>query len=67
MKIKIENILTKIREIRKKKRYKQAAIAEELGISQSTYAKIEKGQQKLSLETFLSISQILSVTPTDIL
>ncbi|WP_314150065.1 helix-turn-helix transcriptional regulator [Capnocytophaga granulosa] len=67
MKIKIENILTKIREIRKKKGYKQAAIAEELGISQSTYAKIEKGQQKLSLETFLSISQILSVTPTDIL
>ena len=67
MKIKIENILTKIREIRKKKGYKQAAIAEELGISQSTYAKIEKGQHKLSLETFLSISQILSVTPTDIL
>ena len=67
MKIKIENILTKIREIRKKKGYKQAAIAEEIGISQSTYAKIEKGQQKLSLETFLSISQILSVTPTDIL
>lgn len=67
MKIKIENILTKIREIRKKKGYKQAAIAEELGISQSTYAKIEKGQQKLSLEIFLSISQILSVTPTDIL
>lgn len=67
MKIKIENILTKIREIRNKKGYKQAAIAEELGISQSTYAKIEKGQQKLSLETFLSISQILSVTPTDIL
>lgn len=67
MKIKIENILTKIREIRKKKGYKQAALAEELGISQSTYAKIEKGQQKLSLETFLSISQILSVTPTDIL
>ncbi len=67
MKIKIENILTKIREIRKKKGYKQAAIAEELGISQSTYAKIEKEQQKLSLETFLSISQILSVTPTDIL
>lgn len=67
MKIKIENILTKIREIRKKKGYKQAAIAKELGISQSTYAKIEKGQQKLSLETFLSISQILSVTPTDIL
>lgn len=67
MKIKIENILTKIREIRKKKGYKQAVIAEELGISQSTYAKIEKGQQKLSLETFLSISQILSVTPTDIL
>ena len=67
MKIKIENILTKIREIRKKKGYKQAAIAKELGISQSTYAKIEKGQQKLSLETFISISQILSVTPTDIL
>lgn len=67
MKIKIENILTKIREIRKKKGYKQATIAEELGISQATYAKIEKGQQKLSLETFLSISQILSVTPTDIL
>lgn len=67
MKIKIENILTKIREIRKKKGYKQAGIAEELGISQSTYAKIEKEQQKLSLEIFLSISQILSVTPTDIL
>ena len=67
MKIKIENILTKIREIRKKKGYKHAGIAEELGISQSTYAKIEKEQQKLSLEIFLSISQILSVTPTDIL
>ncbi|ATA73541.1 MULTISPECIES: helix-turn-helix domain-containing protein [Capnocytophaga] len=55
------NYLTKIKKIRLEKKISQEDIAFQLGISQSAYAKIETGKQKLSAEQLIKISKILSI------
>ena len=45
----------------------QAEVAERAGISDRTYADIERGGVNMRIETFLRICQTLSVSPDDIL
>ena len=57
----MEEILRKIKEIRKQKGYSLENMATELGISESGYRKIENNQTTLSLEKFIRIAAILNV------
>lgn len=54
-------ILQHIKERRKKKGYNQKYMADQLHISASGYAKIESGENVLSVERFLDICRILEV------
>lgn len=53
--------------IRKKAGLTQAELAEKAGLSDRTYADIERGNVNMRIETFLRICQALNVTPNDIL
>lgn len=53
--------------IRKQKGLTQAETAEAAGLSDRTYADIERGNVNMRLETFLGICKAFHVTPNDIL
>lgn len=57
----------KLFNIRKKAGLTQAELAETAGLSDRTYADIERGNVNMRIETFLRICQVLHVTPDDIL
>jgi len=63
----MENILEKIKEIRKKKGFSHEYMAHELKMSQVSYSKIEKNETKLTLERLYKIAEILEITVGDIL
>lgn len=52
---------------RKKQGFTQAQVAELSGISDRTYADIERGTVNMRIETVLRICQTLKITPDDIL
>jgi transcriptional regulator with XRE-family HTH domain len=52
----MNQILKNIRRLRISKEISQEAIANSLNMTQSAYAKLERGQTKLSLERYLLIS-----------
>ncbi|MDO5547616.1 MAG: helix-turn-helix transcriptional regulator [Eubacteriales bacterium] len=56
-----------IRELRKKCGYSQEQLAELCDISTSFLGHIERGTRKMSLETLISLSNALHVTPDVIL
>lgn len=53
--------------MRKKAGLTQAELAETAGLSDRTYADIERGNVNMRIETFLRICQALHVNPDDIL
>ena len=55
-------VVEKIKELRKKKGYSQKYMADLLHLSNSGYAKIESGENVLSVERLLDICKILGVT-----
>ncbi|MEW6117853.1 MAG: helix-turn-helix transcriptional regulator [Nitrospirota bacterium] len=57
----MNQVLKKIREIRKAKGIKQGRIAEELGIDRTSYSKKEIGKVPLSLDELLAIMQLLDI------
>jgi transcriptional regulator with XRE-family HTH domain len=57
----MNQILQNIRRLRISKEISQEAIANSLNMTQSAYAKLERGQTKLSLERFLQISDFFDV------
>jgi len=57
----MNHILQNIRRLRISKEISQEAIANSLNMTQSAYAKLERGQTKLSLERFLQISDFFDV------
>ncbi|MBC7913329.1 MAG: helix-turn-helix transcriptional regulator [Pyrinomonadaceae bacterium] len=58
---------TKIRMIRELRGLSQENVAEQLGIAQNTYSKIESNQTKLSTEMLAKIADIFDVSPMDIM
>lgn len=48
---------------RKEAGYDQAAFAEQMGLTQSAWSRIERGQSGLSIEHLLKISKILNTQP----
>ncbi|MFZ5995870.1 MAG: helix-turn-helix transcriptional regulator [Nitrospirota bacterium] len=59
--MRVNQVLKKIREIRKAKGIKQGRIAEELGIDRTSYSKKEIGKVPLSLDELLAIMQLLDI------
>ena len=54
-------ILERIKKIRNLRGVKQEYIALQMGMSQSTYSKIENGNQKLTFEVIEKISDVLNI------
>jgi transcriptional regulator with XRE-family HTH domain len=61
------SIKNKIKSIRELKNYTQEYMAEQLGLTQAGYSKIEKGKTILSYVKLVEIARILEVSVEDIL
>lgn len=56
-----KGVYKKIKQIREEKHFSQEYMALSLDISQSYYAKIEKGQKELTLSRLFKISKLLDI------
>lgn len=63
----MNKISSNIRRIREKKGYSQEYMANELSISQASYARIESQDTQLTVERLLQITKILETGLTEIL
>ena len=63
----LHSIGNKLLNIRKKKGFTQAEVAEKSGLSDRTYADIERGSVNMRTETILRICKALQITPDEIL
>lgn len=63
----MEEVLSKIKEYRKKKGYSYETMAHELNTSAAAYRKIELNQTKLNVERLQQIAQILEAKIEDLL
>lgn len=63
----LKEILERIKNLRLEKGYTQEFMAHKIGLSSVGYHKIEKGQTKLTLETFLEIASFLNVDEIELL
>ena len=63
----MNNIGFNIRKIREKKGFSQDYVAEQLGINQSTYGKLEKDASKMSFERLSKIAEVLEADLSTIL
>ncbi|MCL2327635.1 MAG: helix-turn-helix transcriptional regulator [Bacteroidetes bacterium] len=61
------NVIKNIKTIRKRKGISHEAMAINLGISQTSYTKIEQGETKLTVERLQKIANILNVTLNELL
>lgn len=57
----------KLLSIRKRMGMTQAEVAEAAGLSERTYAEIERGNVNMRIETILRICNVLHITPDEIL
>ena len=63
----MENILEKIKEVRKQKGFSHEYMAHKLDMSQPAYSKIEKNETVLSVDRLFKIAEILETPVYDIL
>ena len=67
-KLLLMRIGTKIQKLREFKGYSQTNMAEELGMTQANYSKIERGEAKhLTVERLEGIAKVLEIDPATIL
>lgn len=57
----------KLLQIRKRMGLTQAEVAEAAGLSERTYADIERGTVNMRIETILRICSVLHITPNEIM
>lgn len=62
-----QEIGNKLLAIRKRAGLTQAEVAEAAGLSDRTYADIERGSVNMRTETMLKICSVLHITPDDVL
>lgn len=60
-------ISRKLFAVRKRRGYTQSEVAERAGLSDRTYADIERGNGNMKAETLLRICDALNITPNEIL
>lgn len=63
----LRSIGNKLLAIRKNYGFTQSEVAEAAGLSERTYADIERGNVNMRIETILKICKVLHITPNDIL
>jgi len=63
----MKNILENIRILRESKGYSQDYMAELIGITQSVYARFERGATKTDLKTVCAIAKALKMTLIDVI
>lgn len=63
----MENVISKIKDIRKEKGYSHEYMAHMLNISQVAYSKIEKNETKLTVERLFKIAEILETKIENVL
>ena len=63
----LQMIGNKLLAVRKRNGLTQAEVAEAAGLSDRTYADIERGSVNMRLETILRICEVLHITPDEIL
>jgi transcriptional regulator with XRE-family HTH domain len=63
----LEEFGRKVREIRDKKRWTQEEVAKNVGISETYYAGIERGEQNLTFSVMEKICKVLNVRSSQIL
>lgn len=61
------SIHNKIKSIRKTQQWSQEEMAEKMGISQSSYAKIERGETKLHIDKLVQIAEIFKMEINELL
>lgn len=61
MPIELQDLLDKIREVRKKKKISTTRLAKKLGISQGYLSNIESGKNRCPLPLFLKICTVLKI------
>lgn len=66
-KIMTSSIKNKIKSIRELKNYTQEYMADQLGVTQAGYSKIEKGKTTLSYVKLVEIARILEVSVEDVI
>ena len=59
-------ITQKIRRLRELRNYRQEYMAEQLGISQNAYSRLETGETKLDVERLRKIAEVLEVGVEDL-
>lgn len=59
-------VAERIKTFREKKNYTQTYLAQQLGISQKAYSKIENGDTKLTVDHLMKISEVLEVSPNEL-
>lgn len=59
--------LVNIKRLREGNNYSQEYIAEQIGVKQNTYSRIENNQYKLSVDMLFKISKVLGHTPAFLL
>jgi transcriptional regulator with XRE-family HTH domain len=57
----------KLRDLRKARRWSQAELAAELGVTQARLSRVENGQSSLSAEQFILVLKLFNVGPSDFL
>lgn len=60
-------VTQKIRFLREQKKLRHEDMAERLGISPSTYQRLESGETKMDVERLKKIAEVLEVNPNDLL
>lgn len=60
-------VTQKIRFLREQKKLRHEDMAERLGISPSTYQRLESGETKMDVERLKKIAEVLEVNPDDLL
>lgn len=63
----MSKLLITLKNLREERRISQEAVAFNLKITQSTYAKLESGKTKLSVERLLAIANYFQVDVRDLL
>jgi len=58
---------TKIRQIRTRQGISQESMAEELGITQPSYARLETADSRINVERLMLIAKVLEVKPSELL
>ncbi len=60
-------VTQKIRFLREQKKLRHEDMAERLGISPSTYQRLESGETKMDVERLQKIAEVLEVSPDELL